>query len=264
MNMSKDDAMSFLPHLLNNLASVKIASNSLSKLHISIAPPMIYISELINQLHNFNINVEQKALLTKIHITAQNVSSYKNGAFTGEVSTSMLRDYNDDIKLSILIGHSERRTLFNETNELLLNKLTLCLDAGLVPILCFGETKKERDNLTFLSKIQLQLEATIAKISNKKISKLILAYEPVWAIGTGQNASVEQIEEVHNYVRSLLIKYFGQNKALNIPILYGGSCSNSNARSILTIHNVDGVLIGGASLNPTKFAKIIKIANELS
>jgi triosephosphate isomerase len=264
MNMCRSEAKLFLPALVRQLRSRSLQCALSDKLHMSIAPPIIYLHELISQIKNFKKELTHTTFLNNFNVTAQNASSYANGAYTGEVSASILEEYRDGNQISVLIGHSERRSYFNEKNNILLNKMMLCFNASLIPILCFGESLNDRSNGIYLKKIELQLKDTIAKVSHENISQMILAYEPIWAIGTGQNATSEQIEEVHNYVRLLLVQYFGKIDAFKISILYGGSCNDLNAQNILQTSNVDGLLVGGASLDVSKFCNIIEIANELS
>ena len=265
MNMCRSEAKLFLPALVDQLILRSLQCNLSDKLYISIAPSIVYLNELLSQINNYQKELNDTTFLNNFNVTAQDVSSYGNGPYTGEVSASILEEYCDaNNHISVLIGHSERRSYFNEKNNILLNKMMLCFNSSLIPILCFGESLHDRINGVYLKKIESQLKDTIAKVSHENISQLILAYEPIWAIGTGQNATSEQIEEVHNYVRLLLVQYFGKLDAFKISILYGGSCNDLNAQNILQTNNVDGLLIGGASLDVNKFCNIIEIANGLS
>lgn len=200
---------------------------------------------------------------TDFSVVAQNISSEENGAYTGEISASMVSEY----ARYVLVGHSERRMYFNETNDILVKKLILCYKHNLIPIFCFGESLESREKGDYLSIIKQQLEEVILSVpftSSPSFAtrNLVLAYEPVWAIGTAEPASPDQISEVHDFVCDLLINKLGK---LNdyVPILYGGSCNSENAKLILGQKNVNGLLIGGASLDCDHFSQIIKIAHEL-
>ena len=194
---------------------------------------------------------------------AQNISVNDNGAFTGEISASMVSEY---VKY-VLVGHSERREKFNENNSVLLRKMIQCYSCKLIPIFCFGEKLDSRNKGDYLMILKNQLidvlDLLFNSISVDDIkNNFILAYEPVWAIGTGKSATIDQIVEVHDFIRSILFNYFNENGE-KIPILYGGSCSSNNAKSILSQHNVGGLLVGGASLKCDHFIDIINQANEV-
>ena len=190
---------------------------------------------------------------------AQNIATYDSGAYTGEISASMVSDYAS----YAIIGHSERRSFFNETNSVLLKKINMCFKYNITPIFCVGENIEDRKKGTYLSIIEKQLNETIMSL-NFDPSRIILAYEPTWAIGTGEHANSEQITEVHNHIRLMVSKKNGASQTNQIPILYGGSCNSENAQSILSQENVNGLLIGGASLDLKHFLKIIKISHEIS
>ena len=243
MNKTKDESISFLKGL--NSLTEGVLDSSLCK--VLISPPIIHLPA-----------VEKN--IGKTSLVAQNIASKENGAYTGETSVTMLPE-----KVShVIVGHSERRHYFHESSLLLLEKLKLCINNDMTPIFCFGEHLDQRDAGSYLSYIEKQLLDTIFHFKNHDISKMILAYEPVWAIGTGKNADSLQINEVHNFVRKLLIDKMKDDIADNIPILYGGSCNSSNAQSILEVHNVNGLLVGGASLDLNHFHDIIRIAHGLS
>ena len=228
-------------------------SMQLPNIEVLIAPSTIHLSNVNSLLPN----LEQSSFNG---LVAQNVAAKENGAFTGENSASMLVDY----VTHVIIGHSERRKYFSENNEVLLEKLRICHKYKLTPIFCFGETAEQRSKGEYLSIIKDQLNQTLMLMDSHQISKTILAYEPIWAIGSGQNADSMQIQEVHDYVRSLIVQQIGQKDATDVPILYGGSCTSQNTQSILSNLNVNGLLIGGASLDSSQFLKIIQQADELS
>ena len=157
----------------------------------------------------------------------------------------------------VIIGHSERRQYFNESHEVLNNKLSQALSNNLKVIFCCGENINQRDNNEFLDVIYNQLSSTVFKLSAIDFSKIIIAYEPIWAIGTGKNATSDQAQEMHNYIRTIVSEKYGNEAANNVSILYGGSCKPSNAKSIFSQIDIDGGLIGGASLKSDDFISII-------
>ncbi|HVG41912.1 MAG TPA: triose-phosphate isomerase [Chitinophagaceae bacterium] len=191
--------------------------------------------------------------LEGFHIAAQNCSNKKNGAYTGEVSTQMLQSIG--IKYCI-VGHSERREYYGDTNEVVAQKISLCLEGGITPIFCCGEPLSIREQGTQNAYVQEQLEALFT-LSDKEISKVIIAYEPVWAIGTGKTASTEQAQEMHAHIRSVLKNKYGAAVSDQVSILYGGSVKASNAKELFSCPDVDGGLVGGASLVAKEFVEII-------
>lgn len=188
-------------------------------------------------------------------IAAQNCYHKKSGAFTGEVSTSMLQSIG--IKYCV-VGHSERREYFKETNRELAEKVNLCLESGITPIFCCGEPLAIRESGTQNSYVETQLSESLFHLSEDNLQKIVIAYEPIWAIGTGKTASADQAQEMHAYLRSSLEKRYGGAAAANISILYGGSVKGNNAKEIFSKEDVDGGLVGGASLNAEEFIQIIK------
>lgn len=186
---------------------------------------------------------------------AQNCSSEPYGAYTGEISPMMIKSTGAEF---VIIGHSERRTYYHEDDRLLNKKVKLALNTGLKPIFCIGEIKKEReDNLHFII-IKRQLEEGLFNLPEEEINNIVIAYEPVWAIGTGLNATPGQAQEMHQYIRGLIRAKYGSRCADNISILYGGSCKPSNAAEIFSNPDVDGGLIGGASLKKEDFIAIVE------
>ena len=212
-----------------------------SKNAIVICTPDIYL--------NFQ---EKKS--ENIFCGAQDVSKFDEGAYTGETSVNMLVDVGIDF---CLVGHSERRQYFNESHSVLRNKLSQALSNNLKVIFCCGENINQRDNNEFLDVIYNQLSSTVFNLSATDFSKIIIAYEPIWAIGTGKNATSDQAQKMHNYIRTIVFEKYGNEAANNVSILYGGSCKPSNAKSIFSQIDIDGGLIGGASLKSDDFISII-------
>ncbi len=189
------------------------------------------------------------------NIAAQNCYTKKSGAYTGEVSVEMLDSIN--IKYCI-IGHSERREYFNETNQALAEKLNLLLEFGITPVFCCGEPLSIREAGTQNSYVETQLRESLFHLSAAQISQIVIAYEPIWAIGTGKTATTAQAQEMHAYLRSVLAKQYGKPVANDIPILYGGSVKAANAKELFASEDVDGGLVGGASLVAAEFIAIIE------
>jgi triosephosphate isomerase len=196
-----------------------------------------------------------------IKLGAQNMHFEASGAFTGEVSAPMLRAI---FTTHVILGHSERRSLFGETDELVNKKLLAALKNQLRPILCVGESLAEREAGSTLRVVQTQTERGLEGVSKDQASTLIVAYEPVWAIGTGKVATTEQAQEVHAFIRGLLTKHYGEAVAQKVRILYGGSMKPANAPELLAQKDIDGGLIGGASLESRSFVELIKAASAVS
>lgn len=190
-----------------------------------------------------------------IHIGGQNLSQHSSGAYTGEISGGMLKDTGCGF---VLVGHSERRSFYGESSELVAEKFKAALDNGVTPVLCVGETLEERENGTTMDVVKQQIDAVLS-LGSEIMSKGVIAYEPVWAIGTGKTASPEQAQEVHQAIRQHL-SAVDNSMAENMRILYGGSMNPSNAEQLLSQADIDGGLIGGASLKAEQFNAIIKAA----
>lgn len=193
----------------------------------------------------------------KIRLGAQNMSPEAKGAYTGEISATMLRDL---FVRYVLVGHSERRRLFGETDELVRRKLVTALASELRPILCVGETLEERQAGQEKAVLEGQLRGALEGLTPDQISEVIVAYEPVWAIGTGLTATPEQAQEAHLFIRDYLGKLAGTSLANKARILYGGSVTPANARELMSQPDIDGALVGGASLDPRGFARIVAAA----
>jgi len=193
-----------------------------------------------------------------VRVAAQNMHEEPRGAFTGEVAAPMLTELGVD---GVILGHSERRLLFGESDEALARKVPAALGAGLTPILCVGETEGERDQNQTEAVLRRQLEANLAKAPDGRLAEVVIAYEPVWAIGTGRNATPEQAEEAIAFIRSLVAdRHDAAGEA--VRILYGGSVKPDNATDLLGREGVDGALVGGASLDPDSFVAIASAANR--
>ena len=224
--------------LINDLKSSKIPDD----VRIMVAPSFTQLSQCKNLLSSTNISV-----------VAQNMNANNSGAFTGEISASMLKGIEVN---TVIIGHSERRSIFNETDEILKEKVKSALSADMEVIFCFGEDLKERKNNDYFKIVNSQLRNVLFDLPESCWKNIILAYEPVWAIGTGETATADQAQEMHLYVRSLIRDNYDEATSENISILYGGSVKPSNAKEIFSGKDVDGGLIGGASLNANDFIEI--------
>ena len=197
---------------------------------------------------------------SNIELGAQDVYWQEKGAFTGEVAPLMLKDAGCKY---VIIGHSERRQYFQETNETVNNKIKAVLKAGLVPIFCVGETLTQREANQTLNIISEQVQQGLQGISRQEAEGLVVAYEPVWAIGTGKNATSQQAQEVHKYIRNLLVKMYNSSVAEGIRIQYGGSVKPENIGELIREADIDGALIGGASLKVDSFCEIVRICSEV-
>ena len=191
----------------------------------------------------------------KLGLGAENCADHKSGAYTGEVSAPMVASTGAQY---VILGHSERRQYYGETAETLREKVALALENGLTPIFCIGEVLEEREAEKHFDVVKTQIEEGLFNLSAEDFGKIILAYEPVWAIGTGKTATADQAEEIHAYIRGVIADKYGKEVAENTSILYGGSCKPSNAKELFAKPDVDGGLIGGASLKCDDFMGIVK------
>ncbi len=194
--------------------------------------------------------------LTKISVAAQNCASEESGAYTGEVSAGMIKSTGANY---IIIGHSERRQFFSETDEIIAKKINLCIKNELFPIFCCGESLQERNESKHFEVVEKQINTGIFHLDKFNIEQVIIAYEPVWAIGTGVNASPGQAQEMHEYIRKITSEKYSKAIADKIPVLYGGSVKPDNAGELFKQPDIDGGLIGGASLKADDFIEIIKV-----
>ncbi len=226
--------------LINELIA-KISTNSETK--VIIAPTYINLASAVDHLE-----------FTPITVAAQNMHQNENGAYTGEISADMLKSVGVN---TVILGHSERRALFYENDALIANKVTTALNHEMDVIFCFGEELKDRATKQHFNVVENQLRDGLFHISNENWSNIILAYEPVWAIGTGETASPEQAQEMHAFIRETVRHTFGSTIAEEVSILYGGSVKPDNAKEIFGKPDVDGGLIGGAALKADDFVAII-------
>ena len=207
-----------------------------------------------------NISTAIKAFKdARVSVGAQNVFYEKSGAYTGEVSADMLKDLG--VKY-VIIGHSERRQYFGETDFTVNRKVLAALEAGLHPIICVGETLEQRELGITMELIALQVKSALAGVPAEKVRKCVIAYEPIWAIGTGKTATAEQAEEVCQGIRAVVRGIYGARPARAVSILYGGSMNAKNAFELLAQPDIDGGLIGGASLKPVDFSEIVKATDQ--
>ncbi len=238
--MNKD-----LPESQNLISKL---TSGLSGKHINcdliICPPFTSLSEANTLIKN-----------TPIKLGAQNMYFPESGAFTGEISAKMLKSVGCEY---VIIGHSERRTIFKEKDELINKKLKAALSNGLKPIFCIGETLEERENGKEKEVLNMQLSGGLNEISLEQMKSIIVAYEPVWAIGTGKTAAPEQAEEMHDFIRTYIKNDFTPEVSENLVILYGGSVKPDNARDLLSRNDIDGALVGGACLSLETFLGIIE------
>ena len=230
----------------------------------------IQTKSLLNKLNSYNIPDDVRIIVapsytqldqsiqilkgTKIGVAAQNMNAASSGAFTGEVSAEMLKGIGVN---SVIIGHSERRSLFHESDEILNKKVKSAIESNMEIIFCFGEELDDRNSGIHFEIIKKQLSNTLFNLSESDWKKIILAYEPVWAIGTGETASPSQAQEMHAHIRKLISNKYNENLANNVSILYGGSVKPNNVKEIFKGPDVDGGLIGGASLNADDFMAIV-------
>ncbi len=238
MNGSRDSNQALLQALIQGVG----ADNSVE---LAVFPPYVYLDEVRRQLAD-----------TPIAWGAQNCSDKASGAYTGEVAVSMLLDFGCRFTL---VGHSERRTLYGETDGQVAAKVAALRHAGILPMLCIGETLEERDRGRTEAVVARQLDAVLQREGIQAFGDIVIAYEPVWAIGTGKTASPEQAQEVHAFIRGQLAGH-DANIAGSARILYGGSVKASNAVELFAMPDIDGGLIGGASLNPREFLEIAQAA----
>ena len=230
------------------VAGILEGAPSADNVHLVVCPPYPYLASVAVQLEGSNVM-----------LGAQNVSEHEQGAYTGEVAPAMLVDVGCRY---VIVGHSERRTLYGENNGQVAEKMAAALAARLVPILCVGETLEQREAGTTETVVSGQLAAAIERNGITAFAAAVIAYEPVWAIGTGKTATPEQAQEVHRYIRSVLAEH-DPAVAEKVQILYGGSVKGDNAAGLFGMPDIDGGLIGGASLKAADFLAIARAATEI-
>ena len=236
MNKTPSEGNKFSLSLIESL-------NSISHADVIICPPFTGLTSVVHS--------------DCYDLGAQNCYFENSGAFTGEVSVDMLIDCK--VKY-VILGHSERRTIFGEDDELIRDKVSSVINADMIPVLCIGETIEELNEGLAKETVYRQLKIGLSKVNSLK--DIVIAYEPVWAIGTGLTASIEKVSEIHSYIRGLLTEFYDENESNLIPILYGGSVNSDNAEELINVNSVNGFLIGGASLDVEKFVDIIKIVDK--
>ena len=237
MNMTRDEALQFIYAVSDRLPSIDVLDSV-------ICAPAIILRDLVKRQGD------------NLRIGGQNLHQAEKGAFTGEISAKMLTSTGVEY---VIIGHSERRQYFNETDEAVNKKAKVLLENGITPVICVGETLEEREANIYMGRIEDQVRQAIENIDIRFVDKIIIAYEPIWAIGTGKTATKEQAEEMCSHIRYNVAKMYGLNVADNVRIQYGGSVNEANAKELFEMPNIDGALVGGASLKPT-FTNIIKAA----
>ncbi len=237
MNNTSSQALSLVEGIVKQL-------DRNSDVKVIVCPPSVHLSALHALLKD----------LPKLKLGAQNCSEHVSGAYTGEISAQMLSSVGCNY---VIIGHSERRTYFNETNAQLSQKIKRALENNLSPIFCIGEKLEERNANKHFDSVKAQLKDVLSDFNAKDLQHLILAYEPVWAIGTGVTATSSQAQEMHAFIRNTISQLFSSEFANNLSILYGGSCNAQNAAELFACTDVDGGLIGGASLKAEDFCKIV-------
>jgi triosephosphate isomerase len=242
MNLLRNSSVALVHQLMDALHDVRTVD-------IAVCPPSVYLHDVAAATRGSNIA-----------LGAQNVFSAADGAFTGEISCGMLLDLGCRY---VILGHSERRAIFGESDVLVNEKLKASLSSGLIPIVCVGETLAEREAGRTQEVVRGQCKGSLAGLTPDQMARTVLAYEPVWAIGTGKTATPAQAEEVHADIRNLLSSLFGETVANSVVIQYGGSVKADNAHELLSQPNIDGALVGGASLKSDSFAAIIHAAAKL-
>ena len=236
MNKTVGEAVAFVNGL-------KTSASVARSRQIVIAPPFTALCPVGEALKDLGIG-----------LAAQNVSENRDGAFTGEVSARMLADVGCT---HVIVGHSERRVIYGETDDAIGAKIILALEFGIIPIFCIGETLEEREADQTFEVIEKQFKEGLNRIAASDIAQLVIAYEPVWAIGTGKTATPEQAQEVHGFIRKLIKIHAGDEPDPRAPLIYGGSVNPQNIRRLMAQPDIDGVLVGGASLDVDTFGKLI-------
>lgn len=237
MNKNAEETEDFLNELIDQLPNDIEAQ-------IIVAPTFVNLASAVDHLE-----------FTNIGVAAQNMHQNESGAFTGEISADMLKSIGINI---VILGHSERRSYFHETDTIVAQKVTTALKHDMTVIFCFGEELKDRQNKQHFNVVENQLRDGLFHLENKDWEQIVLAYEPVWAIGTGETASPEQAQEMHEFIRETIRKRYGSDVAEDVSILYGGSVKPDNAKEIFSKPDVDGGLIGGAALKTEDFVAIVK------
>ena len=241
MNLMRDEAYTLMGGILQEIAPH-------DGVDILICPPFIYLEVAVHMMKN-----------KPLFVGAQNLFHEKSGAYTGEISAAMLKEIGSS---HVIIGHSERRAIFHESNQVINRKLRACLDCDMIPVLCIGETLEQRNSGAAFEILREQLTYGLQGIDGISVCTMVIAYEPVWAIGTGVSAESSQVEEMHGFIREHVAKFTDGETSQAIRIIYGGSVNTANAKELLACPNVDGALIGGASLKLDSFCGIVRSADS--
>ncbi|MBI2967920.1 MAG: triose-phosphate isomerase [Bacteroidetes bacterium] len=249
MNTTPEEGLKLFEHILNLLSTIPENRNS----RVIIAPPFTHLHIISESIHAHSKNPRFSNL--DISLAAQNCSSETKGAYTGEVSSEMIKNAGTRY---VIIGHSERRSYFREDNNCLARKIDRALENNLIPIYCCGETRQERSEKIHFETVKNQVEEGLKHISGEQVKNMVIAYEPVWAIGTGVNATAQEAQEMHAFIRKVIAERCGKEIAAGLSILYGGSCNPKNAKELFECPDIDGGLVGGASLNANDFVEIVK------
>jgi triosephosphate isomerase len=244
-NWKMNGDLALVDTMISGLTNVELQDN----VSVVICPSSPYLSEFVAKTKSNNLGAI-------IHVGAQNVSEHQSGAYTGQISTKMLQELSVEF---VIIGHSERRRYYHETSTQVAHKVNAVLNAGLTPIICIGESEDERATEQTETVLASQLQPVIDEIGIEKFIDVVIAYEPVWAIGTGKTASNEMAQETHKFIRQFLAKA-NESVADKVPLLYGGSVNSSNCEELFAQPDIDGGLIGGASLQVEQFKIICSAA----
>ena len=244
MNCGPYDAAELLEGLIEKKSEIN------ENVDVLVCPPFVSIGMAVKYLYD-----------TDIQVGAQNLHFEENGAYTGEISGSMLAESGCNY---VVIGHSERRQYFGETDTTVNKRVHKAIEHKLAPIVCVGESLDQRKSDEHFSLVKNQVTAALHDVSEKEVLDVVIAYEPIWAIGTGETATPDQAQEMHEHIRSILSDLYDEDTAEQINILYGGSMKPGNANELLSLQDVDGGLIGGASLDADSFSEIITIAEDLA
>ncbi len=240
MNKNYTDALWLVSEIIT-----MVKDEVLSDVEVVLAPSFVYsysVQKLIESYKNISLG-------------AQNCSQHAVGAYTGEISAEMLASIKTKY---VILGHSERREYFEENSEIIAQKVNICLENGLIPIFCCGENLDLREDDAYFDFIKRQIGESLFHLSKEQFSSVVIAYEPIWAIGTGKTATSAQAQEVHQFIRKVVFDKYGAEIAENLSILYGGSCKPDNAKELFACPDVDGGLIGGAALKSRDFTDIVK------
>jgi len=233
-----------IPETVSLINSIKAGVHAVTNVDIVVCPPFTTLAAASEALND-----------SKIDLGAQDMYHETEGAYTGEVSPLMLKDVGCRY---VILGHSERRTIFKETDELVEKKLLAAMKYSFIPILCIGETLEEREARQAFEVVKRQFDKALLHIDPSEMERIVIAYEPIWAIGTGRTATPEQAEQMHSYIRRLLNEKHGEEIAQKVKILYGGSVKPDNIAQLMERPNLDGALVGGASLKAESFIQIVK------